>query len=162
MVVLSLAVAVFAYSTRCPCESSPRLPSSPLPPSSAPLPSPREEDKPYSERPLSNLHATVYVLSWSGDTSPPPAPMKLHFLLNSHPYTTYTGSVRPLFSAHDRVRLTLPKGGYTVRASFADGTQGADDSIPDGGMVVLSETEVRCRAMEAHVSAPDVPAGAFS
>ena len=150
VVVLSIAVAVFAYGTRCPCE-----------PKQVHFVEPDDEPsaKPFEQRPIADLKSTLFVLSWQGDAAPTKA-LKVHFLLKAEPHSTFSCNAYDIFGSHGRVRVTLPKGEYVVRIVFGDGTQSVCDSVPSGGLVTLTEVALRCQKLTEHVAAADVPVGA--
>lgn len=106
--------------------------------------------------------ASHFVVEWTGDAAPPDT-TKLHFLLATEPYTTFSCDLRTLLGVHDRVRLSLPSGAYYCRAVFLDGMQSVcgGSPIPPGShrVVRVSEAAVRC-AHEPRDRARGVPAAA--
>ena len=153
VVVIALAVAFFAYTTRCPCEERKAAKSvSFVEPEAS-----KQEAKPFVEA-AADLKSTAYVLSWMGDASPSET-LKVHFLLSAKPYTTYSCTARGIFGVHGRVRITLPKGGYAVRAVFGDGTQAVAHDVPANALVTLTETTLKAEAMSEPLAASEVPTG---
>lgn len=145
---VAIAVVVFLFSTRC-CACETRAPAQAI------VAVPEEEAKPFA---APELQATPYVLSWMGDAAPTQA-LKLHFLLATAPYTTYSCDARSTFGVHGRVRVTLPKGTYAVRAAFGDGTQTVAHDVPPHALVTLTETTMQTQAVDEPLSASEVPAG---
>ena len=167
VVAVAIAVAVFAYTSRCPCDKAKQhlgtahdtAPGTAH--MSAPLPTgvPPGDAKPFVEPPLTDLKSTVYVLSWQGSIEPSEV-LGVHFLLTTEPFSTYSCTARDLFGSHGRVRVTLPKGTYAVRAVFdPEGTQQVSEAAKDGGLVILTESSLECRVLREHVAAVDVLEG---
>lgn len=162
IVAVAVAVAAFAYTTRCPCaDASAETPSSLTGHVDTDGHSSSSHNKPFVESPLAELKSTIYVLSWQGEASPTES-LKVHFLLNDEPYSTFSCNARDIFGSHGRVRVTLPKGSYTVRAVFGDTSQSVSDAAPQGGLVTLTETTLATRILTDHVAAADVEVGVCS
>lgn len=157
VVVICIAVAVFAITSRCDCEPKRvRFQDNHTPEHR----DTKHADKPFvSPATLSDLKSTIFVLSWQGNVAPTQT-LKVHFLLTSHPYSTFSCTAQTLFGSHGRVRVTLPKGAYTIRTVFGDGTQSVCEQTPDGGLITLTETTLHCQILREHVAAVDAPIGA--
>ena len=150
VLAVAIAVAVFAYTTRCPCAAD----RGALPPQRS-----AETAKPIATPP--ETHSTAYVLSWMGDAGPTEA-LRVHFLLAAAPYSTYSCTARGIFGVHGRVRVTLPKGAYAVRATFGDETQAVAHDVPPGALVTLTETTLKVQPTTEPLAAAEVPTGVCS
>lgn len=150
LVAVCVAVTMFSYLSRCPCEK--KRPSFTL----EATPS---EAKPFVE-PTPSLKSTVFVLDWRGDEAPTKG-LRVHFLLNEEPYSTFSCNARDIFGSHGRVRVTLPLGGYMVRAVFGE-TQSVCNGTPQGGLVTLTESTMACQKLEGEVAAAEVNVGVCS
>ena len=151
MVVVSVTVAVVAFTTRCPCE---KLTSGTTPHSNK-----GGSNDNATGAPLVNSKATLYILSWEGDMTPSES-LKVHFLLNEEPYSTYSCTGLGIFGLHKRVRVTLPKGNYTIRVVFGDELQSVCSDAPEGGMITLTEGTLSCHAALDQIAAAEAPVGA--
>lgn len=103
---------------------------------------------------------SVFACHWNEHGAPPPE-MELSFLLATAPHTTHSCRAATLFAHHRRVKLTLPRGEYLVRATFADGTQSVTSRTFEGNYTAeLTHSTLECTpALPADLQAPDVPNG---
>lgn len=162
VIVIAIAAAIFFYATRCPCDKK-----------QAAAPGDKSGDKNHTTTPpasmsqpfvspssssLADLKSTVYVLAWDGATAPRDD-LRVHFLLTAAPHSTFHCDAHALFGTHKRVRVTLPKGTYIVRAEFGKGGQAVVDNVPEGGMLTLTEATLMGQALTEPVAAADVQAG---
>ena len=154
VVLVTLSLAIFAFTTRCPCKAKKAVSFvEPVQKVAA------DTAKPFAdEEAAASLKSTVYVLSWDGAGAPSEG-LRVHFLQSDAPHGTFGCEARSLFGAQGRVRVTLPKAAYIVRAVFADGTQGIVQDVPDGGLVTLTDGAVRGEVLREPVAAADVQAG---
>lgn len=150
VLAVAIAVAVFAYTSRCPCTAAAKQSHRVVDDASKPFAAPQQA-----------LHSTAYVLSWMGEAEPTEA-LRVHFLLATEPYSTYSCNARDIFGAHGRVRVTLPKGAYAVRAAFGDGTQAVAHDVPPGALVTLTETTLAAQPTDEPLAAAEVPTGVCS
>ena len=161
VIAVSVAIAVFAYTTRCPCTSPKHkavrdLAAPPLQTQHASADADVAHAK--TDGDVQSLQSSTFVLSWIGAQTPNEA-TRVHFLLASQPYSAYSCTAGGMFGVHGRVRVTLPKGEYVLRAVFGDGTQSVLHDVPAHALVSLSETSLSAQAVEGPLSAADVPDG---
>ena len=169
IVSICVAVAVFSYTSRCPCETTKTKSVSFVEPVQA---SPQTDVKPFVQDshpqtktppPQSaSLKSTSFVLSWVGGTVGPAEGQRVHFLLNEKPYTTFSCSAKSIFATHERVRVTLPKGSYVVRVVFGDATQAVSYDVPSGGLVTLTETTLAAVVPSDPLAVPEAEVGVCS
>lgn len=144
-----VSLIVFILHTHCPCEHK-----------SPTVEPPEQSDPKQPSTEQTNGDVSLFVVQWLG-TNAPTDGVKLHFLLDDAPFTTYSCNSKILFSSAKRVRIAVPKAKYLVRATFGDGTQKVCDEAWHGDCVVtLTESTMTCEHDAANLSASSIPSEA--
>lgn len=145
---VTVALCVFLMTTRCPCDRSDGDADGDV-----------DGDADVSTPPTtSNDHVSSFIIAWVGDE---PADTQLAFLLNTDPYHTYICNAKTLFSSHSRVRVTLPRGEYLVRAQFTNGTQRVAEGTWHGDVLVsVSDQTLECEGKSTDFAVAPAPSEA--
>ena len=147
---VAVALVLYLWATRCPCARNDK----------------KEEKKEDEETPSRadehNQHVSTFVCAWTDAAAAPSAATRLAFLLNTDPYHTYECNAGALFATDRRVRVTLPRGEYLVRATFDDeGRQTVAEGAWSGNAIVsLTASTLSCTGATTAEAVPAAPAGA--